>query len=282
MADLISNRILVEGRTDVGCVRTLNEDNLRIHTQAGLVMVADGMGGHDAGEVASKKVVDSISQVLSNTSALDISASMQDETMTLGTSLDLDDDEDLDDDPTLDDVPNPVIAMVTSAINEANMVVNRANQEKGYPEGTGMGSTVVGLWLPEFSEQPVIFHVGDSRLYLFRRKRLLQVTKDHTLYEQWANFGGTGDPPAKNILLQAMGPSKAVTPDVRFQYLKPGDAILLCSDGLSGMIPDPLLEKILSELNPDNLATVADKLIDTAKKRGGKDNISIVLGYVIR
>lgn len=280
MAELISNRIRVEGRSDVGCVRTLNEDNIFINPEAGLIMVADGMGGHDAGEVASAQVINSISRALSDPSLQDL-ADLEDDTVALTQGADLILESEDDDDPTLDDVPNPVIAKVNAAINEANLEVNKVNQEKGYPEGAGMGSTIVGLWLPDFSDQPIIFHVGDSRLYRWRRRNLLQITQDHTLYEQWANFGGSGDPPAKNILLQAMGPSRTVAPDVRFHHLKPNDAVLLCSDGLSGMIPKPLLEKILFDLTPDNLGEISDKLIETAKDRGGKDNISIVLGYVV-
>jgi protein phosphatase len=279
MAELISNRIKVEGRSDVGCVRSLNEDSIRINPEAGLIIVADGMGGHDAGEVASAQVIETIASTLRDTSNLTINLQGGDEdtiTMAIG-AAELDE----EDDPTLDDVPNPIIARVTSAIGEANLAVNKVNQNKGYPEGTGMGSTVVGLWLPAFSDQPVIFHVGDSRLYLLRRRRLIQITQDHTLYEQWATFGGSGDPPAKNILLQAMGPSRSVTPDVRFQYIKQGDVLLLCSDGLTGMVPDPLLEKILANITPDTLAEVSDQLVETAKKRGGKDNISLILGYVV-
>lgn len=283
MAVLIGSRIKAAGKSDVGCVRTLNEDSFRIDPEAGLLIVADGMGGHDAGEVASAEVVEAIREFLGgengkNPARTITNPPMEDDTITMT----LDDLIDSDEEATLDDLPNPLIATVTAAIAHANTKVNAINRKKGYPDGMGMGSTLVGLWYTEIGEQPVVFNVGDSRLYLMSRGRLIQITQDHTLFEQWTKFGGKGDSPAKNILLQAMGPSRRVTPDVRFQYLGRGDLVLLCSDGLTGMIPDKNIEEILREAREDNLDELCQLLIDQAKSRGGKDNVTVILGYVIK
>jgi len=277
MVEKIGGRLLVAGCTDVGCVRTLNEDNFRVDSGAALLVVADGMGGHDAGEVASKKVVDSVCSTLRDA----VSVPLDD--LVVGSDVDpdatlADTTLDASEDSTLDDVPNPVVLAVQTAISRANTELNRANRRKGYPDGMGMGSTVVGLWFPEFSEHPLVFHVGDSRLYLQQRNRMRQITKDHSMYQQWLNFGGKGEAPAQNILLQAMGPSAHVTPDVRFQKISKGDVVLLCSDGLSGMISDAKIQKELSNANKRNLGKICGRLVQLARAAGGKDNITAIVG----
>ncbi len=278
MVEKIGGRLLVAGCTDVGCVRTLNEDNFRVDSGAALLVVADGMGGHDAGEVASKKVVDSVCSTLRDA----VSVPLDD--LVVGSDVDpdatlADTTLDASEDSTLDDVPNPVVLAVQTAISRANTELNRANRRKGYPDGMGMGSTVVGLWFPEFSEHPLVFHVGDSRLYLQQRNRMRQITKDHSMYQQWLNFGGKGEAPAQNILLQAMGPSAHVTPDVRFQKISKGDVVVLCSDGLSGMISDAKIQKELSNANKRNLGKICGRLVQLARAAGGKDNITAIVGY---
>ncbi|MBF0368600.1 MAG: serine/threonine-protein phosphatase [Magnetococcales bacterium] len=274
MVQHIADRLRVVGCSDVGLVRTLNEDSFRIDEELGLLVVADGMGGHDAGEVASAQVIDSIQESLNT-----FIAEKKDPPAARNQPAECDDD---DEEPTLDDIPNPLVDTVSAAVNRANSSINNANWEKGYPEGMGMGTTVVGLWFPEFSETQVVFHVGDSRFYLYRQKRLLQVTQDHSMYQQWINFGGKGRPPAQNILLQAMGPAQKVRPDVRFQDLLKGDVVLLCSDGLSGMIDDKKIGEILSKVTADNLDASIDLLIKAAREAGGKDNITAILGFSVK
>ncbi|MBF0271119.1 MAG: serine/threonine-protein phosphatase [Magnetococcales bacterium] len=283
MVQRIGNRLLVAARSDVGRVRTLNEDSFLVDDQIGLLIVADGMGGHDAGEVASKLVVESIRTTLSHFPRSDpghtapllrSGASNPDSSLPGSNRLGA-----FQDEPTVDDAPNPILSVVQSAINRANAAVNGANVSRGYPDGMGMGSTLVGLWLPEYSERPVVFHVGDSRLYLFSKGTLNLVTQDHSMYQQWLNFGSRGHPPAQNILLQAMGPSNFVTPDVAFQDVAPGDIALLCSDGLSGMITPAKITAVLNETNETNLDDACQLLIELAKRAGGKDNITVILGY---
>ena len=280
MAERIGDHLLVTGRTDVGCVRPLNEDSFYIDADTGLLVLADGMGGHDAGEVASAYVVTSITQTLRkfmDTSGewnpAGIPSAQEDGDGTLQI--------DPREEPTLDDLPNPVTKIIQDAVSLANTEINQLNKAKGHPDESGMGATVVGLWAPSFSSQPIIFHVGDSRLYLFQHSQLNQITRDHSLYQQWVSFGGRGVPPPQNILLQAIGPSGVVTPDVRFLSVVPGDVVLLCSDGLTGMVSDEQIREVLTSLSPDNLDEVCERLITLAKKGGGKDNVTVVLGCFV-
>ncbi|MEO5377904.1 MAG: protein phosphatase 2C domain-containing protein [Magnetococcus sp. DMHC-6] len=278
MVYILGDRFRAVGRSDVGRVRTLNEDNFIINEALGLLIVADGMGGHDAGEVASAQVIASIQESLQKfmhpridpnvTLAQEIKRQERQEQFDIG------------EEPTLDDLPNPLLDTILSALNRANHKVHSINAQKGYPEGMGMGSTVVGFWLPKISQVPVIFHVGDSRLYLFRRGRLVQVTQDHSMYQQWKNYGGKGRPPAQNILLQAMGPAQKITPDIQFQDVQTGDIILICSDGLSGMLSDAHIGSLLAQLTEKNMEKICHQLVDDAKEAGGKDNITVILGHI--
>lgn len=274
MTELIGDRLVVAGLTDAGCVRALNEDCFAIDKKAGLLLVADGMGGHDGGEVASSTVTDLVGRSLAR-------AAVSPHLPRINAPRADDPDQD-DDEPTLDDIPNPVYHMVRDAINAANTDVNRSNRARGYENGTGMGTTVVGLWLPNFSECPVVFHVGDSRLYLFRDGQLVQVTRDHSMYQQWLAMGKKGPRPAQNILLQAIGPSKNLTPDVRFYEMFKGDVVLLCSDGLYGMVGQEKISMVLGRVNGTNLDEVCQDLVALAKEGGGKDNITLIVGFFIK
>lgn len=281
MAEKIGDHLLVTGQTNVGCVRPLNEDAFHIDVTTGLLLLADGMGGHDAGEVASAHVVASITRTIRQ--FMEISGEEPSDTtlLTAGRDVDATLRQDPYEEPTLDDLPNPVIKVLQDAVAGTNAEINQLNQEKGHPEDSGMGSTLVGLWAPPFSTQPVVFHVGDSRLYLFRHGQLNQATRDHSLYQQWVNFGGKGAPPPQNILLQAIGPSRVVTPDVRFLPVAPGDTVLLCSDGLTGMVSDAQIQETLQTLSAKNMDAVCDQLITMARKGGGKDNITVILGHFV-
>ncbi|MBF0603149.1 MAG: serine/threonine-protein phosphatase [Nitrospirae bacterium] len=273
MTQRIGDRLVVAGQTDVGCVRTLNEDCFFIDQRSALLLVADGMGGHEAGEIASARVVELIHEHLDR---MINSPPATCTTASLDQVLDHDADE-----PTLDEVPNPVYHMVRDAINAANADVNLTNQEKGFDNGTGMGTTVVGLWLPPFSDCPVVFHVGDSRLYILHNQKLVQVTRDHSMYQQWLSMGKKGPRPSQNILLQAIGPSINLTPDIRFQEVTPGDVILLCSDGLYGMVAQEQIAQTLARANDTNLDHLAKELVTLARDGGGKDNITLILGFFI-
>jgi PPM family protein phosphatase len=262
MIQTIGDRLVAAGKTDVASVRTLNEDNLYVDPELGLLIVADGMGGHAAGEVASAQVITSVRQSLQD------SVDQQPLDAIRQPPSQGEDELKGDDEPTLDDIPNPVIAMLRKAANAANTAINDINQSEECDDGTGMGSTLVGLWLPEFSEIPVIFHVGDSRLYHYTNK-LVQLTQDHSMYQRWVNLGSKGPAPAQNILLQAVGPSEHITPDIHFKEMNKGDVVLLCSDGLTGMAPSEDIQHILATANQYNLESIVDQLIELAKLGGG-------------
>ncbi|MBF0283330.1 MAG: serine/threonine-protein phosphatase [Magnetococcales bacterium] len=274
MLQKIGNRLLAVGRTDVGNVRTLNEDNFRIDPEVGLLIVSDGMGGHEAGELASLHVVDTIDAFFSAHGGTPLEELETEENDNSDQTVDL------GDDATLDSLPNPVLAAVASAVTAANTKLNALNEAQGYSEGHGMGATVVGLWMPSFTDTPVVFHVGDSRMYLFSGGELKQVTQDHSMYQFWVNSGRMGVPPAKNVLLQAMGPGRRVIPDVNFQPVAPGDVVVLCTDGLTGMANDEMIAEVLRGVDADSLAQRCDRLVELAKERGGKDNVTVILGYV--
>jgi PPM family protein phosphatase len=272
----IGDRLIASGKSDVGCVRTLNEDNIFIDEKLGLLIVADGMGGHAAGEVASAQVITSVCQSIGEATKTPPKEVVRAE------SSQAEDECNGDDEPTMDDIPNPVIAMLKNAANAANEVINSINQKNNCDDGTGMGSTLVGLWLPAFSEVPVVFHVGDSRLYHYSRGKMIQVTQDHSMYQRWVNMGKKGEAPAQNILLQAVGPSEHMTPDIHFKEMIKDDLVLLCSDGLTGMASTKAIQKILAKAKDDNLDDIVDQLIELAREGGGKDNISVIVGRFVK
>ena len=283
MVHLIANRLYVAGNTDVGLVRTLNEDHFRIEPSIRLLIVADGMGGHDDGEVASEKVIDSMAFSLEELVPrfVPVSAFPDEE--------DEEDGEDTENSTLpIDLIPQnegalSAIDIVTESIKLANTELNSFNQFSGYSDGSGMGSTIVGIWIPTEDERPVLFHVGDSRAYLWRRGKLKVLTQDHTLYQHWLNIGKRGQEPPHNIILQAMGPSEEVAPDVHYQDFQPGDLLLLCSDGLTGMISDQMITESIQNITSESqLEEGCSKLIDLAKQHGGRDNVTVILGYVIR
>nr|CRH06628.1 putative Protein serine/threonine phosphatase 2C type [Candidatus Magnetococcus massalia] len=270
----IHAKLSAVGITDVGSVRTLNEDSIAVEAELGLLVVADGMGGHDAGEVASKMVINTLISYLQEEEE-DATIVMPASANPLPASANPLDEE--EEEITLKSLPDPNLARMREAVHYANQQLSQLNRSRGYDEGTGMGSTVVGYWQAEAGVPGVVFHVGDSRLYLFRDGDLRQITRDHSMYEQWKAFGSNGQPPAKNILTQAMGPVSQISPDILSLVLQPHDVMLLCSDGLSGMVSDQVIADLLFDVTQENLAEQGKQLIELAKLGGGKDNVSIVL-----
>jgi serine/threonine protein phosphatase PrpC len=181
------------GLTNPGQLRENNEDKFLIDTRAGLLVVADGMGGHQSGELASADAIRTLQDRLAPLSDLKtIPDSIKD-----GNSGDW---------------------RVSSAIAAANEIINGTNQERGYGPQEAMGTTIVGLYLqPEHPMDATIFHVGDSRFYRFRDHRLEQITRDHSAYENWLDDGGNGPAPGHHILSQAIGPAKSVVPGIQQQ-----------------------------------------------------------------
>ncbi len=238
------------GMTDTGRARKHNEDNIRLNPDNTLFILADGMGGHQAGEIASKMAADIVENALTNQSKSSNSS--------------------------MSDVEFPEVTEITAAIEETNLKINQANTDRGLREGKGMGTTIVGCWyLPE-KKMSVIFNVGDSRAYSYYKQELTQISTDHSLLQLWKDKCFEGDKPAANVLTKALGPYPEVAPDVSLYPAKKGEKFLLCSDGLTTMVSD---EKVLDllikyERSPEK---IPQQLVIEANLAGGEDNISVIL-----
>lgn len=277
------HKLYVVGQTDVGKKRTLNEDNFYIDEKINLMLVADGMGGHQAGELASSEVVNTIRSFLrheqenfTNENDITVSLDLVEPTPVIAN---FGDDSSQDDEGDLALNNLSTVRKIKRAVAEANHRVFSINQERGNAEGYGMGTTVVGMWYDDILEQAVVFHVGDSRLYRYRDGVLTQVTKDHSLYQAWLDAGSIGDSPRRNIILRALGPSSEVDSDVKLETLQPKDVFMICSDGLTGHLEDDEIAKYLERVEMSNIDEVCNEMITECNIRGGKDNITVVIGY---
>lgn len=241
------------GQTDVGKRRTLNED--AIFSGDDLFVVCDGMGGHKAGEVASQLAVDAITAFVKRSGA--------DAEITWPYGVDA------------------RMSFNGNRLRTAVKLANRAIFRKSVSseDYTGMGSTVAAVLVSPTGPQMTLAHVGDSRIYLLRAGAILQLTHD----DSWANLdwkGGYTDEAAtasmKNVLTKALGARLEVDFEVTDQDLTDGDVVLLCSDGLTNMLPDRRLLEIVSR-HGANLEGACDELIASANAEGGRDNISTIL-----
>ena len=230
-------------RTDVGIVRSGNEDNYLMLADRGIFIVADGMGGHAAGEVASEMAVRITSHELGSLRGLsDEQAS----------------------------------ARLSTAIRSANEAIFERTLSEHDKRGMGTTATVLAL-LPR---RYLIGQVGDSRAYLLRNGGFLQLTKDHSYVQEQVDAGLlTPDQarvhPYSNVITRCVGASGDVVPDIYFGSLEQGDIILLASDGLTGMLEDAQLTRILtSEGSPQHWV---DRMITEANRRGGLDNITAIV-----
>lgn len=240
------------GLTDVGRRRPLNED--AIHAEDGLFVVCDGMGGHKAGEVASRLAVETVAGF--------IRRSTEDPEMTWPYGYDT-------------TLPYDVNRLGT-AIKLANRVVSRkAASAEDY---TGMGTTIVAALVHPRRPHLTYAHAGDSRLYLIRSGGMTQLTRDDT----WANleWADPADAPAygsmRNVLTKALGARDDIELDVRELVLQDGDVVLLCSDGLTNMLSDAEILGTLTTAAGD-LQEAAQNLVFRANAEGGRDNVSVVL-----
>jgi len=226
------------GLSDIGLSRPNNEDVWAAIPEIGFFALADGMGGHQAGEVAAQVAVDELCRAIQTSSS------------------------------------DPLLAL--------RLAIEKANQ-KVYEEGqkshtlTGMGTTVCCLY---WTENAVIYaHVGDSRIYRFRKNKLEQLTQDHSLFAKWLSQGQSktcATPyPYKNVITRAIGTAKQVTPEIALASYEPSDLFILCSDGLTDALPFHDMEKILER--SDCLDAAAQRLIEKAKIKGSNDNITVLL-----
>ena len=243
------------GQTDVGRRRKLNEDAFLVNPEANLYAVCDGMGGHNAGEVASKMAIENL--------AAFIEKSHQEKEITWPYGLDV----------NLSFDGN----RLKTAIKLANKKVFRAADNR--EDYTGMGTTVVATVVT--GNTMTIGSAGDSRCYLLREGQLTQLTRDDSwvsaaLGEGILNSDEIEKHPLRNVITKAVGAKDNIELDVIEHVLVPGDVAFLCSDGLHAMLRD---EKILEALTPfpPTLPEAAAKLIAAANEAGGKDNVSVVL-----
>lgn len=255
---------LAFGLTDVGPVRQSNEDNFLLDEALGLAMVADGMGGHAAGEVASAGVLTEVQAYLRAHGATPAA------THTQSGPGD-------DPDATWSDADSGALKLLHAALAHANASLYAQNHQRKRVEGNGMGTTLTGFWRRTPKAPLVLFHVGDSRLYRLRMGGLEQLTRDQTMYQQALEAGLIDSLPARNLLLQAVGPSPSIAPEVRAHLVFPGDVLMLCSDGLHGSVPHAEIEAAMGRARGDNLDQVCAQLVEMAKQYGGRDNITVVV-----
>ena len=252
-------RVIATGETNVGMKRTHNEDNYTCLDEDHLYVVADGMGGHASGEVASQMAIDTLREFFKATTA--------DPEATWPYKMD----------KSRGYEENRLI----TSIKLANLRIYEAAQRD--PKLRGMGTTAVGILVVD--DGVLIAHVGDSRVYRVRGGKMEQLTEDHSLLndyikmkrlseEEIANF------PHKNVIVRALGMKETVKVDTHLDKPQPGDIYVLCSDGLCGPASDQEIEEIVLAEQKD-MKAAASKLIERANSNGGPDNITVVLAKVI-
>lgn len=245
--------------TDVGKRREHNEDAIASDVEIGLVVLADGMGGYKAGEVASEMAILTIIAELKESMAelppgqRDAESGMQAEARFL-----------------------------LDAVARANQAIYSVSQSQ--PQCAGMGTTlVVGLFT---NDRLLVGHIGDSRMYRLRNGALQQLTEDHSLLQEQIRSGLITPEQArqsgnKNLVTRALGVDPEVELELHEHAVLPGDLYLVCSDGLTDIVEDADIQSTLTTLNA-NLELAAHQLVDMANDAGGKDNISVILACVQR
>ena len=243
--------------TDPGPVRENNEDNFFVDEDAGLFVVADGMGGHAAGEVASRVAVDTLRELLQG--GID-----PDETRL---------------DRQMQDPADVLRERLRYAMNQASARIRREAQLN--PAYAGMGTTVAVLLIE--GGHAHVAHVGDSRIYMMRDGSLSRLTRDHTVVQQEIDAGRltpelARQVPHRNYLTQSVGYHGPVEPDTATRPVQAGDLFILCSDGLTDPLDDPRIAELLRQTHPSDLA---ETLVNQAVAGGGEDNITVVTVRVL-
>ena len=251
----LSAKIELVSVSDTGRKRPHNEDSAITHPKIGLALVADGMGGYRAGEVASAIAAKAILDVIG--SNLHVAQDQRSEHS--GCAL------------------SKQAVLVRDSILGANRQIFKT--ATAVPECLGMGTTIVTTLF--YNNRVIIAHVGDSRVYRYRDNQLAQVTNDHSLVQELIDrgFGAAEDAEAntpRNIVTRALGIGENVEVDVKEEAALPGDIYLLCSDGLNDMVDDKEIRLTLSKYS-GNLVGTAHELVGLANESGGQDNISVVL-----
>lgn len=257
------NSLEMVSRSDAGKVRSQNEDVVRVLPELGLALLADGMGGYNAGEVAAAMAVDSLAAGLQQS----LEQSLRQPAV--------------QGDSCLADDSAKLRAVLESQVSQANQAIYELAQSQ--PQYAGMGSTLVAALFQ--SRQLAVAHLGDSRCYRSRGLELRCLTRDHSLLQEQIDSGllteaQARQSPQRNLLTRALGVDPVAEPDIQAFDLLPGDIYLLCSDGLNDMVEEGDIAAILQAPAAD-LALCAERLIQLANDKGGRDNISVVLVRIV-
>lgn len=250
----LKGKLLLHGKTDVGSVRDHNEDTIGCDESIGLAVLADGMGGHRGGEMASAITVSTIIETVSE------------KLKKLGSG---DTDEETG------------FSMESLAVHEAVALANKNVHDSSAANAQyrGMGTTVVVTLF--YDNRFTVAHVGDSRLYRLRDMELEQITRDHSLMQELIDRGFYTPEQArnslnKNLVTRAIGIDENVQIDIQEDIAMTGDIYLLCSDGVTDMIEDHLIKSTILD-NENDMEKAATEIIRLANEHGGKDNISALL-----
>ena len=244
--------LTMAGITDPGMVRDHNEDCYLIVPQKGLAILADGMGGHLAGEVASSLAVNVISSYLTDNLARARKARKSADGFSAEAKT------------------------VLKAVELANGAIYETSRTR--PEFSGMGTTVVVAVFR--ANKLYVAHVGDSRLYRLRHSSLTQLTKDHSMVQELLRQGlitseEARTSNARNLVTRALGVDATVRPDIQEHTVQAGDKYLLCSDGLNDLLPDDDIQSMLANYGA-NLEYAIQKMVMVVNAKGGPDNVSVV------
>jgi protein phosphatase len=240
------SKLISAGKTDPGLKRPKNEDVFIESSDLGIYGVADGMGGAAAGELASKFFAETVLDVFTQKN---------------------------------DDTYQTISGLVLDAFAKANQRIRK--HIKKNPAHNGMGCTAELIAF--YNKGYILGHVGDSRTYIYRKGKLKQLTRDHSLIQEQIDQGlftpiEAKQKPFKNVILRAIGVDDVIKVDLSNGETMPGDIFLLCSDGLTDMIDDDVIAEVLS--SPAKLSTKVEGLIELAKLVGGVDNITSVLAQI--
>jgi protein phosphatase len=258
LATSLKGKLQCVGMTDTGRVREHNEDTIAWDSNIGLLVLADGMGGYNAGEVASGIAVKTIVNL--------VREAVEHEDLTIA-------------DPVTG--MSRVAIILRDAITRANKIIFQTARTQ--PNCEGMGTTVVGALF--YNNRVTVAHVGDSRMYRMRGAGFEQVTLDHSLLQELVDRGFYSPEEAqraanKNYVTRALGVEAAVEVEIQEHPAQRGDIYVVCSDGLSDMVEDDDIQLTINTFGA-NLDTVAKHLVQLANDNGGKDNISVLLAQVI-
>ena len=240
-------KLQMVGATNKGLVRERNEDCIKLLPEYGIAILADGMGGHLAGDVASRMAVEVIAEELLK-------------------------------DAEAGNLRTPVVTQekLIASLARANKSIRLV--AKNRPECRGMGATVAVCVV---SNQVLVSHLGDSRVYQFADGELSLLTEDHTLAQEYLKQGMLNEDEARtwagrNLLMKGLGIESNVDPDIKISPVKKNYLYLLCSDGLTDVVSDERISQTLSAAR-DNLEDTVNRLIELAIDNGGPDNISVIL-----